>query len=58
MTQALQSSQTLFQAAARVREAQSIRGEANAANGPNLDLNASANRQRAAKRQYGARVSA
>ncbi|MBN5379910.1 efflux transporter outer membrane subunit [Serratia marcescens] len=46
MTQTLQSSPTLRQAAARVREAQSVVGEASAANGPNLDLNASTQRQR------------
>ncbi len=46
MTQTLQNSPTLRQAAARVREAQSVVGEANAANGPNLDLNASTQRQR------------
>ena len=46
MTQTLQSSPTLRQAAARVREAQSVVGEASAANGPNTDLNASTQRQR------------
>ena len=46
MTQTLQSSPTLRQAAGRVREAQSVVGEASAANGPNLDLNASSNRQK------------
>ncbi|AGO56666.1 multidrug resistance outer membrane protein mdtp [Serratia plymuthica 4Rx13] len=46
MTRTLQSSPTLRQAAARVREAQSVMGQANAANGPNLDLNASTNRQK------------
>jgi NodT family efflux transporter outer membrane factor (OMF) lipoprotein len=46
MTQTLQRSPSLKQAAARVREAQSVVGEANAANGPNLDLNGSINRQR------------
>ncbi|EFE95942.1 efflux transporter outer membrane subunit [Serratia odorifera] len=46
MTQALQSSPSLRQAAARVREAQSVMGEASAANGPNLDLNAGTTRQR------------
>jgi len=35
MTQTLQSSPSLKQAAARVREAQSVVGEASAANGPN-----------------------
>lgn len=46
MTRTLQNSPTLRQAAARVREAQSVMGQANAANGPNLDLNASTERQR------------
>lgn len=46
MSQTLQRSPSLKQAAARVREAQSVVGEANAANGPNLDLNGSINRQR------------
>ncbi len=46
MTRTLQNSPTLRQAAARVREAQSVMGQANAANGPNLDLNASTNRQK------------
>lgn len=46
MTQTLQNSPTLLQTAARVREAQSVLGKANAANGPNLDLYASTNRQR------------
>ncbi len=49
MTQTLQSSPSLKQAAARVREAQSVVGEASAANGPNLDLNGSINRQRLAQ---------
>ncbi|MFI8416696.1 efflux transporter outer membrane subunit [Serratia sp. NPDC078593] len=46
MIQALQTAPSLKQAAARVREAQSVMGEASAANGPNLDLNASTTRQR------------
>lgn len=46
MTQALQNSPSLKQAAARVREARSVMGEASAANGPNLDLNAGTTRQR------------
>ena len=49
ITQTLQNSPSLKQAAARVREAQSVVGEADAANGPNLDLNASSNRQRVAQ---------
>lgn len=49
MTQTLQNSPSLQQACARVREAQSVAGEASAANGPNLDLNASINRQRLAQ---------
>ncbi len=49
MTQTLQNSPSLQQAGARVREAQSVAGEASAANGPNLDLNASINRQRLAQ---------
>lgn len=49
MAQTLQNSPSLKQAAARVREAQSVMGEASAANGPNLDLNASTNRQRIAQ---------
>ncbi|CAM4016277.1 efflux transporter outer membrane subunit [Serratia silvae] len=49
MTQTLQNSPSLQQAGARVREAQSVAGEASAANGPNLDLNASINRQRVAQ---------
>ncbi|AHG19171.1 transporter [Chania multitudinisentens RB-25] len=46
MAQTLQSSPSLKQAAARVREAQSVVGEARAANGPNLDLTASSDRAR------------
>lgn len=46
MTQTLQSSPSLKQAAARVREAQSLVGEASAANGPYLDLNANSDRMR------------
>jgi NodT family efflux transporter outer membrane factor (OMF) lipoprotein len=38
MSQSLQTSPSLKQAAARVREAQSVMGQADAANGPNLDL--------------------
>ncbi|WP_337264164.1 MULTISPECIES: efflux transporter outer membrane subunit [unclassified Serratia (in: enterobacteria)] len=46
MAQTLQSSPSLKQAAARVREAQSLVGEASAANGPYLDLKASSDRMR------------
>lgn len=52
MARTLQSSPSLRQAAARVREAQSVVGEANAANGPNLDLNGSITRQRTAQNVY------
>ena len=52
MTQTLQNSPSLRQAAARVREAQSVAGEANAANGPYLDLNASSNRQKISQNTY------
>lgn len=46
MTRTLQNSPSLKQAAARVREAQSVAGEASAANGPYLDLNGSSRRER------------
>ncbi|CNF20255.1 outer membrane efflux protein [Yersinia nurmii] len=46
MTQSLQTSPSLKQAAARVREAQSVMGQADATNGPNLDLYGSSNRQK------------
>ncbi|QTF09708.1 efflux transporter outer membrane subunit [Brenneria izadpanahii] len=49
MTTTLQNSPSLRQAAARVREAQSMMGEADAANGPYLDLNGSIRRERVAK---------
>lgn len=49
MTMTLQNSPSLRQAAARVREAQSVAGEASAANGPYLDLNASTKRERVSK---------
>ncbi|KAA8997665.1 efflux transporter outer membrane subunit [Affinibrenneria salicis] len=49
MTTTLQNSPSLRQAAARVREAQSLMGEADAANGPYLDLNGSMRRERVAK---------
>jgi NodT family efflux transporter outer membrane factor (OMF) lipoprotein len=49
MTTTLQNSPSLRQAAARVREAQSVMGEADAANGPYLDLNGSTRRERVAK---------
>ncbi|MCG8709820.1 efflux transporter outer membrane subunit [Brenneria sp. 4F2] len=49
MTTTLQNSPSLRQAAARVREAQSVMGEADAANGPYLDLNGSMRRERVAK---------
>ncbi|UJD91704.1 efflux transporter outer membrane subunit [Rahnella aquatilis] len=52
MVMALQNSPSLKQAAARVREAQSTLGEADAANGPNLDLKASSNRQRVGNNVY------
>lgn len=52
MTQTLQNSPSLRQAAARVREAQSVMGEANAANGPYVDLNASSNRQKMSQNTY------
>lgn len=52
MTRTLQNSPSLRQAAARVREAQSVAGEANAANGPYLDLNASSNRQKLSQNTY------
>ncbi|HDL7205215.1 TPA: TolC family protein [Yersinia enterocolitica] len=46
MSQSLQTSPSLKQAAARVREAQSVVGQADAANGPNLDLNGSSKREK------------
>src|SRR5471032_381520 len=49
MAATLQNSPSLRQAAARVREAQSVMGEADAANGPYLDLNGSTRRERVAK---------
>jgi NodT family efflux transporter outer membrane factor (OMF) lipoprotein len=49
MTMTLQNSPSLRQAAARVREAQSVAGEASAANGPYLDLNASTKHERVSK---------
>ncbi|MDX5630737.1 MULTISPECIES: efflux transporter outer membrane subunit [unclassified Brenneria] len=49
MTTALQNSPSLRQAAARVREAQSVMEKADAANGPYLDLNGSMRRERVAK---------
>ncbi|CPR14550.1 efflux transporter outer membrane subunit [Brenneria goodwinii] len=49
MATTLQNSPSLRQAAARVREAQSVMGEADAANGPYLDLNGSIRRERVAK---------
>lgn len=49
MITTLQNSPSLRQAAARVREAQSVMGEADAANGPYLDLNGSMGRERVAK---------
>jgi NodT family efflux transporter outer membrane factor (OMF) lipoprotein len=52
MTLALNHSPSLHQAAARVREAQSVVGETRAANGPNVDLNASSERQRIAQNIY------
>lgn len=52
MTETLQSSPSLRQAAARVREAQSVVGEANAANGPYVDLNASSNRQKISQNTF------
>lgn len=52
MTQTLQNSPSLRQAAARVREAQSVVGETNAANGPYVDLNASSNRQKMSQNTY------
>ncbi|CAM3536700.1 transporter [Rouxiella silvae] len=52
MTETLQNSPSLRQAAARVREAQSVVGETNAANGPYVDLNASSNRQKISQNTY------
>lgn len=49
ITTALQNSPSLRQASARVREAQSVVGEADSANGPHLDLNSSIRRERVAK---------
>ncbi|TPG64338.1 efflux transporter outer membrane subunit [Ewingella americana] len=49
MTTTLQNSPSLRQAAARVREAQSVTGEASAANGPYLDLNGTTKRERVSK---------
>lgn len=49
MITTLQNSPSLRQAAARMREAKSVMGEADAANGPYLDLNGSMRRERVAK---------
>jgi len=52
MAETLENSPSLRQAGARVREAQSIVGETNAANGPYLDLNGSVNRQKISQNTF------